>query len=119
MLKERQAFLTILLIELDDLEQDIQLLIKHSKEEHDTHKLTNYVFLQNVALMHEELFGIESFREEISHIDASEYTSLQDLIDDLNSRIKQRVEKQGIPNSFLVAMNRKIEKVRRYIKEEK
>ena len=119
MLKERQAFLTILLIELDDLEQDIQLLIKHSKEEHDTHKLTNYVFLQNVALMHEELFGIESFREEISHIDASEYTSLQDLIDDLNLRIQKRVEKQGIPNSFLVAMNRKIEKVMRYIKEEK
>lgn len=119
MLKERQAFLTILLIELDDLEQDIQLLKKHYKEKHDEHKLTDYVFLQNAALMHEELFGIESFREEISHIDVSEYISLEDLINDLNSRIKQRVEKQGIPNSFLVAMNRKIEKVRRYIKEEK
>ena len=118
MLKERQAFLTILLIELDDLEQDIQLLLEHYKEEHDEHKLSNYVFFHNAALMHEELFGIESFREEISHIDASEYTSLQDLIDDLNSRIKQRVEKQGIPNSFIFAMNRKIEKVRSYIIQE-
>jgi hypothetical protein len=118
MLKDRQAFLTILLIELDDLEQDIQMLIKNSEEEHDGHKLTNYVFIQNAALMHEELFGIKSFREEISHIDASEYPSLQDLIDDLNSKIKQRVEKQGIPNSFLLAMNRKIEKVMCYVKQE-
>ena len=118
MQKESQSFLTILLIELDDLEQDIQLLIKHYKEEHDEHKLSNYVFFHNVALMHEELFGIESFREEISHIDVSEYASLQDMIDDLNSRIKQRVEKHGIPNSFIFAMNRKIEKVMRYIKQE-
>lgn len=118
MLNESQAFLKILLIELDDLEQDIQLLIKRYKEEHDADKLSNYVFLQNVALMHGELCGIESFREEISHIDASEYPSLQDLIDDLNSRMKQRVDKQGLPNSFIVVMNRKIEKVRRYIKKE-
>jgi len=118
MLNESQSFLKILLIELDDLEQDIQLLIKHYKEEQDAHNLTNYVCLQNVALMHGELSGIESLLEEISHIDASEYTSLQDLIDDLNSRMKKRVENQGLPNSFLVIMNRKIEKVRRYIKKE-
>ncbi|MBN2402813.1 MAG: hypothetical protein JXN64_10485 [Spirochaetes bacterium] len=119
MFNECQSFLKILLIELDDLEQDIQMLIKHYKEDHDADKLTNYVFLQNVALMQGELFGVESFHEEISNLDASSYTNLQALIDDLNAKIKMRIERQGIPNSFLVAMNRKIEKVRRYIKHEK
>jgi hypothetical protein len=118
MLDECRSFLKILQIELDDLEQDIHLLIMHFKEEHDTEKLTNYVFLQNVAVMNGELFGVESFRDEISNLDVSLFPDLVTLIDDLKARIMRRIEKQGIPMSVSVMMNRKMEKVRKYIMHE-
>lgn len=44
MLDKVDAFLRILLVELEDLESDIELLIEKYSKDHKDEKISNYVF---------------------------------------------------------------------------
>lgn len=115
MVQQKTAFLRILKVEMDDLEQDIELLIREYTEKHDKDEMTNYVFNENLALLQRELFGLQGFREEIAAMDPGEEKSLEELREHLDQRLKKRVEEKGLPNSILLLMERKISKVMNYI----
>ena len=115
MVKQKTAFLKILIVEMDDLEQDIELLIQEYREKHNKEEITNYVFHENLALMQRELFGLKGFREEIAEINPQEENTLDELREHLEQRIKQRAKDKGLPNSILLLVERKISKVMKYI----
>jgi hypothetical protein len=50
------AFIAILEVELQDLEHDIQLLMADSEERHNHEEISNYVYMENLALLQKELF---------------------------------------------------------------
>ncbi|HNY16356.1 MAG TPA: hypothetical protein PK542_07005 [Treponemataceae bacterium] len=61
-----RLFTKILIAELEDLEDDIAAWGRFLEEKHRREKVTEYVFLQNSALLGQELAGIKKMVEAIA-----------------------------------------------------
>jgi hypothetical protein len=115
MLEKIKVFITMFIVELEDLHQDIELLIERYKDEHDHDVISNYVFLENLALMKNELFGIDSFLQEVKDIVPTDFTDVYELIDFLKKRLLNRCHDKGIASSAFILSERKMNKVLSYI----
>ena len=115
MLKKREAFLKILCIELEDLDDDIQALILECEDKHCNEEISNYVFLENLAVLRNELFGVESFLVDVKSIKPEDYENIDLLIEDLMKKLEARIHEKGIAHSIVNLINRKMEKVKKYI----
>jgi NRPS condensation-like uncharacterized protein len=115
MLEKISMFVKMFTMELEDLHKDIELLIKKYKDEHDHDIISNYVFLENLALMKNELFGIDSFLQEVKEINPSSYTDVHELITYLKQQLLNRCHEKGIASSAFVLSERKMNKVLSYI----
>lgn len=115
MIKQKQAFVKILLIELDDLDQDIELLIKEYELKHDKAEISEYVFHENLALMQREFFGVKGFRHTLRNIDPAAFATLEDLHQAVDKLLQEAIREKGLPNSILLLVRRKMDKVLRYI----
>jgi hypothetical protein len=109
------AFIKILLIELDDLDQDIELLIREYEEKHNKAEISEYVFHENLALMKREFFGVKGFRHTLKTLAAEQYATLNDLHQAVDQLLQETIREKGLPNSILLLVRRKMEKVLRYI----
>lgn len=112
MKKIKEAFKQILIIELDDLDEDIKTLIEQSKANND---ISNYVCMENIAVLQNELFGVEGLREEIKDLNTSNYKTLDDLINEIKERVNLRIREKGLVPSIKLLIDRKIEKVKKYV----
>ncbi|MBN1604214.1 MAG: hypothetical protein JW915_21570 [Chitinispirillaceae bacterium] len=117
MLEKVTMFLQMFTMELEDLHKDIELLIEKYKDEHDHEVISNYVFLENLALMKNELFGIDSFLQEVKEIVPASYTDVHDLITHLKKQLLNRCHEKGIASSAFILSERKMNKVLSYIDE--
>ncbi len=115
MLKKKEAFLRILCIELEDLEEDINLLIKECEEKHCKEEISNYVFLENLVVFKNELFGVESFLKDVKDTRLHQFETVDDLLNGLLSKLKERVLEKGIAQSVINLIERKMNKVKVYI----
>ena len=106
-------------MELDDLHTDIELLIDRYTDEHDHEAISNYVFLENIALMNNELFGIDSFIEEVRRIDSSRFTGVVELIGFLTATLHQRCREKGYATSVCVLAERKMNKIHSYLESDR
>ena len=113
-----KTFLTLFELELDDLHQDIELLIAQYKVDHDHEVISNYVFYENIALMNNELFGIDSFREEVRKSNYMDYTDSVELVNTLKKRLLERCRDKGIASSAYILAERKMKKILAYIEHE-
>jgi len=102
-------------IELEDLLKDIELLMQKYTDQHDREVISNYVFLENLALMKNELFGIGSFLEEVKHLDPTGYATVHELIDSLKKMLTTRCQEKGFASAVIVLSERKMAKVLSYI----
>lgn len=115
-INKKDQFLKVLTIELEDLKMEIEMMIRAVEKEKITEKISNYVFLENLAI----------FRDEINAVDL-----LQHLLDDLfieddSSDLKelkhrvlgiflQRIHDLQMPQIMGDWIERKIEKAYQFI----
>ncbi len=109
------TFLKMFAIELEDLHEDVELLIERYCDEHDHEVISNHVFYENVALMNNELFGIDSFLDEVRQIDPLGFKDTNELIDSLKKRLRERCANKGIAASAYILAERKMNKVLAYV----
>lgn len=112
------AFLKMFDMELEDLHEDIGLLIEKYRDAHDHEVISNYVFYENLALMSNEMFGIDSFREEVRQIDPDRFQNTCDLIETLKQQLADRCRKKGIASAALILAERKMAKILAYIEKQ-
>lgn len=115
MIHQREAFIKILMIELEDLEEDIELLIQECDERHCKNEISEYVFLENLATLKNEMFGVESFLADIMKIDPLSYKNVNDLVEELKEKLKKRIKEKGLAKSVEILINRKMLKVLNYV----
>lgn len=115
MIDKVKGFLKILELELEDLNADIKILITEYEEKHTKHVISNYVFRENIAVMQNELFGVEGFLEEIRRIDPTGWNDLGELIVELKNQIRDRVKKRGVVPAVVDLIDRKIIKAATYV----
>jgi hypothetical protein len=115
MIHAKEAFVKILLIELEDLEEDIHLLQQRYTQEHQQHQISDYVFMENVALLHNELYGIEGFYSEVRGLALERYDGLDAVLERLHTIIRSRCHERGIAPFVCSLVERKLQKVRAYV----
>ena len=112
---KKEKFLKILIIELEDLDKDIKLLIDECSDKHCHEKISDYVYLENLAVLKNELFGVEGLIEDIKSIKPDDFESVEILAEDLIQQIKDRVHEKGLVKSIVYLVERKIKKVAFYL----
>jgi len=111
----KEAYLRLLLIELDDLEADIEMVDAEYRTRHDQDKISNYIFQENIALAQRELFGVDGFRQDVAAVDPAAFASLDELVALLRAKLETRVRDNGLPGATVLMIERKLDKVRRYV----
>ncbi len=111
----KKNYLRILRIELEDLESDVMdLIVQHEKAE-STKALTDHVALANLALFKNEILGIKAFDEIMRQTDPEQFPTLNDMIEHLRARFRQRIQAAGIAEAIVLFVDRKLMKVRHYV----
>ena len=108
-----ERYLKILKIELEDLETDIAFSEELLRRKHDEHKITDYVFLENLSTFKSELLGIKKMENEIDSL-VDKYDDLDALIKDVYKFFEDKVKEAGLPPVVFVLIKRKLDKVYQY-----
>ena len=111
-------YIKILLIEFEDIQEDLQFWLDDCKKKRESHEITNYVCWENMALLKNELIGLDVVFKDIEKLDPDKYNNIENLISDLKSQFKEHIHNQNIAEAILHLIDRKIEKVAKYIEEE-
>lgn len=119
MRKIKENYLAILRIELKDLQEDIETLIEQYTQEREQGKLTNYVFMENLALFKNELLGVEAFSQILDEIDLNRFATLDEMVDHLKNTFRDKVRTCGLAEVINIFIERKLEKVRQYVSQER
>ena len=112
---KKEKFLKILIVELEDLDKDIKMLIDECSDKHSHEKISDYVYLENLAVLQNELFGVEGFIEDVKSINLDTFETVEILVDELIKLIKNRVHEKGMVKSIVFLVERKIKKVAFYM----
>ena len=112
-----KLFLRILEAELKDLVEDIEMVEDKHRESYDRLKITQYVFLENTALLEKEHECLKALLKRLFAMKASEYEDVDSLAQAVVKEAKAFVECFEYPESVVAFVERKIRKVRRYFDE--
>ena len=116
-MKEKvNKFLNILKIELIDLEDDITTLEDLYKQREKNHEITNYVLLENITVIQREIRAIQRLVDGMDDIVPESYSSLDDLVLDLEDRFKKQLVNCQVPNMVFDLLKRKLQKVKEYVR---
>lgn len=108
-------FLKILSVELDDLREDIELMIKDNKRKNENGKITNYVFMENTALFQNEIHAIGAFHKIIDQTDINKFSSLDELVANIKDKFREIARTHGYAEAGKICIERKINKVQKYV----
>lgn len=117
MLHKKTAFLRILVMELEDLDEDINLLCDEYREKYDHEQISKYVFWSNLATMQNEMFGVEGFIEDVKETSPYDFDTLEDLVGHLTGMMATRVKQKGLAPALIGLVDRKIQKVLAYVEQ--
>ena len=112
---DARHFLRLFRVELDDLIEDIQIRIDINEKRFRDDKITEYVHLENEAVLKRQVGALEKFTEIVDVIDPSNYKDTAGIEADLLVRSSDFVSKFEDTEAVSLLLRRKIEKVRVFI----
>lgn len=115
MIEKKRNYLNILALELDDLHEDIDNLMKECISQKEDCIITNYVYMENLANLKNEMLGLDVFSKIINALNPESYDSLDSMIDALKKLFSEKMHEYGIINAIRLLIERKMEKVKKYV----
>ena len=112
---DARHFARLFRVELDDLIEDIQIRIDHNEKRYRDDKITEYVHLENGAVLQHQIGALKKFVEIVDGIDPSNYKDTAGIEADLIARSRDFVSKFEDTEAVSLLLQRKIEKVRVFI----
>lgn len=111
MLHDKEKYITILKIEIESLINDISSLIDYEKQLHDSNKHTNFVYLENLVVLKDEIMGLNGV---LGIIENLEIDTTQSINKQLEEQIGKFIEHRGYPKaiySLILSRMKKIEEI--------
>ena len=106
---DNDKYLKILKLELNNLIDDVSALIDYEKTLHENQQHSNYVYLENLVVLKDEIMGFQGILHELDNtffqFDKSNIT------EELTMFIKSYVNKHGYPMAIYELIKRKIDKI--------
>jgi len=114
---QRAKYLQILTLELNDLHSDLEMLVTSYATEKDAKKISNYVFMENIALLKNEILGVDVFHNVLKTIKIEHFQTVEDLICYVKTEFNNKMKEHGIAASLHRFVDKKLDKVEKFIKE--
>ena len=108
-------FLKVLRAELEDLLEDMKTIEERYRERFASSEITNYVFLENEALLSREEESIRSLISSIDGMNSSGYKSLDEIVKDLDAVARDIITSKEYPAAVHGLLKRKMDKVYSYV----
>ena len=110
-------FLSILRIELEDFEEDLQLLLEGYKLSEEKRLITEYVSKENSSLVRHQISAIKLLLKDIEDFPATDYPNLEEFESAVTDYLTREILKKGFPKGLTYIIQRKVHKVRSYVEE--
>ncbi|NCC53338.1 MAG: hypothetical protein EOM20_19300 [Spartobacteria bacterium] len=114
----KKFFLRFLEVELDDLKEDLDLLAEQCRRHSSGDRPTEHVVMANLALFNKELLGVGKFSQLIHSVKTEEYETLDEMVQALKKMFAERIAKCDLPPAVRLYIDRKIDKVVKYMRTE-
>ncbi|MCL2690511.1 MAG: hypothetical protein FWE57_11795 [Chitinispirillia bacterium] len=111
------AFIVVYTLELEGLKLRLRKKEARYREDYEAGLITNYVFMENKALLENEIIGFDNFIGELHKLDMTKYSSVSDLRDDLNGLNEKLCEEEGVAHSAAMLAKRKADRIVSYFAE--
>jgi len=111
MLNIIKSFVAILKIEIEDLTADVELMMNECQKKKDAGKITDYVYLENMALYRHELLAVRSFARLLESTELSNFETLDALI----TYLQESFRESGYVRAINICVERKMKKVAGYV----
>jgi len=111
------AFIVVYTLELESLKVQLRKREAHYREEYETGLISNYVFMENKALLENEIIGFDNFIGELHKLDMTKYSTLSELRDALNYLNGKLCEEEGVARSAAMLAKRKADRIVSYFAE--
>ena len=111
----KNKYLKILRIEIEDLQEDINDLIEHYKKESEIGNISNYVFRENLVIFRKELLCLEMFFKILDSIDPDRYVNIDELIEFIRDSYDEKIKECGLIRATSSFIERKLIKVKKYV----
>ncbi len=113
-----RKFQKILLVEIEDLHDDLDLFIQVVNDRHRDHQITDYVYNENLAILRNEVLGLEDCFRGCAEIDPGEVSTAEDLASALKLRFRERLRSHGYVPALNSLLEKRIDKIAAYLKLE-
>ena len=111
----QKYFPRILLVEMTDLEEDLELLIREAKKDFESGRITERVYRENRTLYKNEIMGVRDFCNLLVETNYADFNTLDDMITYYIDTFKAMARKKGLANAVILCVERKIRKVKEYV----
>jgi len=108
-------FLKILQIELEDLLEDLKTVKARYHERYDDSEITNYVLMENEALLSREEESVRQLLTSIDGMNSARYKSVTEIIEDLDATARDFITNKEYPAAVYRLLRRKMDKVLSYV----
>ncbi|MFZ2957373.1 MAG: hypothetical protein WA705_10825 [Candidatus Ozemobacteraceae bacterium] len=115
MMRQKESFLEILMVELKDLESDIRVLVEKCGRDREEGKLTNYVCWENQCVFKQELLGLDVFRSLLNETAPERFESLEEMVVFLKASMRERIRACCLYEAITGFIDRKLSKVEHYV----
>lgn len=113
----KTKYLQLLTMELDDLNSDLDMLVNSYTKEKADNKISNYVFMENLALLKNEITGLHLFHKIINETEIEHFGSLDELTCYIRTQFSSKMHEYGIAAALHRFVDKKLDKVEKFIKE--
>lgn len=118
MQNKMKKFLKILKVELEELEDELLLFGEIHKQREQSGEITSYVFRENMNLIKDEISGLQEIIRSVDGLVSTKYRSFEEMVEDLDAKIKQKLQESKHEQASYELVKRKIQKVHQYIRDE-
>ncbi|MFQ3619536.1 MAG: hypothetical protein SNJ78_01190 [Spirochaetales bacterium] len=109
-------FFLLLKLELEEIQQDLQSLLEIYRSYEQKHQITNYVLQENSSLIQAEIAALGSLKKLLDTcVHPEDFESLDDLVKEILAQFKEFITKKNYPLALYYLIERKVQKVVRYI----
>ncbi|MDR2019408.1 MAG: hypothetical protein LBQ14_01425 [Treponema sp.] len=116
-MSQRKLFIVMVRAELEDSIEGLEELSALCKRRLDSGEITNYVYNENEALLHQEISGLKNLLPVVDAVKMEDYRDVHDLARKLEALLTAKAEELHDPQAVGGIISRKIRKILNYILE--
>ncbi len=117
MYTKMKKFISIFKIELEDIEADLETLIDLHRQKEEKHIITEYVSKENACILKQEIEALKKLLLHMPEMPSPAAQSLEEIQNWILDFFRTEITKRDYPMALWYVIERKAQKVRKYLEE--